>query len=233
MLLLGATAEAQVHNIRRRCMPPRRPRQPRERQEDHPTRLQIIDVAATILKTAGVPGFHMDDVLAATGLTRGAVYHHFDNVDDLVESALLAVYAEGLSANIALVERLMASATTSAEFRAGVLRANEAYVYNVALRKVRTLRAHALGATAAGSRMADALGVAQQRLTDAYVAMITDAQRRGWVRPHLNPEALAVFVQAYSFGIIIDDVSERHLSPDSWAQLIADFFTHTVFTEVD
>lgn len=212
-------------------MPPRRPRQPRERQEDHPTRLQIIEVAATILKTAGVAGFHVDDVMAATGLTRGAVYHHFDNVDDLVESALLAVYSEGLAANIALVESLMTSATTAAEFRAGVLRANEAYAHNTALRKVRVLRAHALGATAAGSRMADALGVAQQRLTDAYVAMITGAQRRGWVRPELDPEALAVFVQAYSFGVIIDDVSERHISPESWAQLIAEFFEHTVFTD--
>lgn len=214
-------------------MPQRRPRQPRERQEDHPTRLQIIEVAATILKTVGVPGFHVDDVLAATGLTRGAVYHHFDNVDDLVESALLAVYAEGLSANIAMVESLLTSATTAAEFRAGVLSVNQAYALNVALRKVRTLRAHALGATAAGSRMAAALAHAQQRLTDAYVAMITEAQRRGWVRPELDPEALAVFVQAYSFGVIIDDVSERHLAPEAWAKVIAEFFEHTVFTDAD
>lgn len=214
-------------------MPQRRPRQPRERQEDHPTRLQIIEVAAKVLKKAGIGGFHVDDVMAATGLTRGAIYHHFDNVDDLVESALLAVYSEGLAANIALVEGMMVSASTAAEFRAGVMRANEAYVYNTALRKVRILRAHALGATDAGSRMADALGVAQQRLTDAYVAMITEAQRRGWVRAEISPEALAVFIQAYSFGVILDDVSERHITPEAWAQIIGEFFNNTVFPSND
>ena len=212
-------------------MAQRRPRQPRERQEDHPTRLQIIEVAATILKTVGVAGFHVDDVTEATGLTRGAIYHHFDNVDDLVESALLAVYVEGLGVNIAMVESLMASATTAAEFRAGVLSANEAYAHNMALRKVRSLRAHALGATAAGPRMATALADAQQRLTDAYVAVIAEAQRRGWARAELDPEALAVFIQAYSFGVIIDDVSQRHVSPEAWARVIYEFYERTVFTD--
>jgi hypothetical protein len=152
-------------------------------------------------------------------------------VDDLVESALLAVYVEGLGVNIAMVESLMASATTAAEFRAGVLSANEAYANNMALRKVRSLRAHTLGATAAGPRMATALAHAQQRLTDAYVAVITEAQRRGWARPELDPEALAVFIQAYSFGVIIDDVSQRHVSPEAWARVIYEFFERTVFTD--
>jgi AcrR family transcriptional regulator len=191
----------------------------------------MIEVAATVLKSVGMAGFRVDDVLEVTGLTRGALYHHFDNVDDLVESALLAVYVEGLGANIALVESLTASATTAAEFRAGVLSANEAYASNAALRGVRTLRAHALGATAAGSPMATALAHAQQRLTDAYVAVITEAQRRGWARAELDPESLAVFIQAYSFGAIVNDVSERRISPEAWARVIDEFFEHTVFTE--
>ncbi len=214
-------------------MPQRRPRQPRERQEDHPTRLQIIEVAAEVLKKAGIGGFHVDDVLAATGLTRGAVYHHFDGVDDLVESALLAIFTEGVGANIALVQDLMTSASTAAEFRAGVLHANAIYTHNTALREVRILRAQALGATADASRMAAALAHAQQRLTDAYVAMITEAQQRGWVRAEISPEALAVFIQAYSFGVILDDVSERHITPEAWAQIIGEFFNNTVFPSND
>ena len=211
-------------------MAERRSRQPKDRPIDHPTRALIVEAAANILKTVGVARFHVDDVLAATGLTRGAVYHHFDNVDDLVDSALLATFVEGIGANLDFVSTVMSSATTFDEFRTGILQANVLYATNEKLRSVRALRAHALAATAAGGRIATALAEQQQRLTDAYVDVVSEAQQKGWVNPTISPETLAVFIQAYSFGVIIDDVSERHIEPESWAQLIADFFDAYVFT---
>lgn len=207
----------------------RRSRQTKKGPDDHPTRALIVEAAANILKSVGVARFHVDDVLAATGLTRGAVYHHFDNVDDLVESALLATFVEGIGANLDYVGKVMSSATTFDEFRTGILQANVLYATNEGLRSVRALRAHALAATAARGRIATALAEQQQRLTNAYVDVITEAQNKGWVNPAIQPETLAVFIQAYSFGVIIDDVSERHIEPESWAQLIADFFDAYVF----
>ena len=59
--------------------------------------------------------------------------------------------------------------------------------------------------------------------------MITEAQRRGWVQEDLDVNSLAVFIQAYSFGIIIDDVSETHIKHDSWALLIESFFEKCVY----
>lgn len=207
----------------------RRSRRPREIVVDHPTRNLLIEVAATILKERGVSGFHVDDVLAATDLTRGAVYHHFDNVDDLVESALLATYAEGVAINLAFVRDTLATATTFEEFRTGILRANQMYVLNDSLRAVRKLRAHALAVTAGANRMAAELAEQQQRLTDEYIALITDAKAKGWVKDTVDPAALAVFVQAYSFGVIVDDVATDHVAAEQWARLIEDFFDNCVF----
>ena len=207
----------------------RRSRQRGNRQSDHPTRGIIIAAAADILKTGGVAQFHVDDVLAATGLTRGAVYHHFDGVEDLIEAALLATYAEGISANVALISELMATVDTFEGFCNGVLAANVAYAQNESLRAVRALRAHAMAMTVSASAMAAQLAAEQQRLTDAYVSMITQAQQRGWVKQSLKPDALAVFIQAYSFGAIIDDVSAEHIGAEAWAEIIADFFVNCVF----
>jgi AcrR family transcriptional regulator len=211
----------------------RRTRQPRERDPNHPTRLLIIEAAATILKAGGVAKFHVDDVLAATGLTRGAVYHHFHNVDDLVESALLATFAEGVNANIEIVRDAISSAMSADEFRAGVLRANVVYAENERLREVRRLRAYAMASVAATDRLAEVLAQEQQRLTDAYVSLITEAQSRGWVRRSVDPQALAVFIQAYSFGVIVDDVSERHIGSEAWARMIAEFFERCVFADAE
>jgi len=95
---------------------------------------------------------------------------------------------------------------------------------------VRMLRAHALSLAEQSERMATLLAAAQQRVNDEYIAAINRAQTRGWVAPHLDPQALAVFVQAYSFGVIIDDVAENHLDPEVWATMIEFVFDGSVFT---
>ncbi len=78
-------------------------------------------------------------------------------------------------------------------------------------------------------RMAEPLAGEQQRLTDDYVKVITAAQDKGWVRRSIDPLALAVFVQAYSFGVIVDDISQTRLDPDQWANHIEDYFDALVF----
>lgn len=208
----------------------RRTKEMREQGTIHPTRDLIVNAAATIMKERGVVGLHIDDVLEATGLTRGAMYHHFKNVDDLRESALLATYAEGVNANIAFVRNVLASSKTVEDFRAGVLQANVRYTSNENLKAVRKLRAHAMALTATASSLTEKIAEEQQRLTDEYIAVITEAQSKGWVNKSVSPHALATFIQAYSFGVIVDDVSARHVSIDEWTQLIASFFETSIFT---
>lgn len=209
----------------------RRTKEMREQGTIHPTRDLIVNAAATIMKEKGVAGLHIDDVLEITGLTRGALYHHFKNVDDLRESALLATYAEGVNANIAYVRNVLASSKTAKDFRAGVLQANVQYTSNESLRAVRKLRAHAMALTATASSLTEKIAQEQQRLTDEYIAVITEAQAKGWVRESVSAPALATFIQAYSFGVIVDDVSARHASTDEWTQLIATFFETNIFSE--
>lgn len=198
-----------------------------EQAPEHPTRILIVSVAADVLKERGLGGFRVDEVLDRTGLTRGAVYHHFENVDDLIESALVATYSEGVGATVDYVRDVLASATTFEQFREGIFQANINYVGNDELIGLRKLRAHTLASTT--GRLAHLLATEQQRLTDEYVSAILSAQDKGWVKKELDPLALAVFVQAYSFGVIIDDVSETHLATDRWAKIIEDFFTGVVF----
>jgi AcrR family transcriptional regulator len=199
----------------------------KDRESEHPTRILIRSVASELLTEDGVEAFRVDDVLDRTGLTRGALYHHFDNVEDLLESALLVAYSQGVEATVQMVDAVLGSATTFEQFRAGVFRANHAYVANSELRAVRRLRAYAMANTA--DRLAVPLAAEQQRLTDKYVDVIVAAQRNGWVKPAIDPVALAVFIQAYSFGIIVDDVAETHLDPDQWIRHIEHYFDTAVF----
>ena len=198
-------------------------------QAEHPTRKLLLSIAVDLLKEQGPVDFRVDDLLDRSGLTRGAMYHHFENVDDLIESALVESYSEGVEATILYIRSVLVSATSFEQFRDGLFQANENYVRNDDLRTLRRLRAFTLANSA--SRLAESLAVEQQRLTDEYVSVIVEATNKGWIKKSIDPLALAVFVQAYSFGVIIDDVSTTHLDPNLWAAHIENYFETCVFEQ--
>ena len=222
-------AEREVRRVTLDSLAARKKKATGDPVTSHPTRNLIIETVATIMKKKGVHALHIDDVLEATEVTRGAIHHHFENVDDLIECALLAVYAEDVEFNVNFVRSTLGSATNLDEFRRGVFEANEIYANNETLKSVRVLRAHAIAASGAGGDFADGLALEQQRLTAEYVAVIANAKSRGWVRDSVDPLSLAVFIQAYSFGDIVDDVSRDHVGPKAWPDIIESFFEGSVF----
>jgi hypothetical protein len=63
----------------------------------------------------------------------------------------------------------------------------------------------------------------QQHLTDQFTEAITVAQDKGWVGKKYEARTLAVFIQAYTLGRIVDDIVERPMSDEDWINLIHDF----------
>lgn len=51
-------------------------------------RQKIVAAAANALRSGGVGGLIVEDVMAQAGLTHGAFYAHFDSKDDLVRTAI-------------------------------------------------------------------------------------------------------------------------------------------------
>jgi len=64
------------------------------------------------------------------------------------------------------------------------------------------------------------IAILQQELTDALTDLIREAQERGFYKKNLDPKAIAVFIQAYTLGKVIDDVSAAPVDPELYAELI-------------
>jgi TetR/AcrR family transcriptional repressor of nem operon len=75
------------------------------------TRARIVAEAEKLILAQGYAGTTVDDVLAATGLTKGAFFHHFKSKADLAR-AVVERYAES---DFALFERWSAEADASSE----------------------------------------------------------------------------------------------------------------------
>lgn len=77
---------------------------PAKRTPDR-TRRAILDAAFRQIYRHGYQGTRLDDVLAATGLTKGALYHHFPNkqalgyavVDEVIRDTVQAVWLRPLA----------------------------------------------------------------------------------------------------------------------------------------
>jgi AcrR family transcriptional regulator len=62
---------------------------PRRRGEEQPdTRTRLLDAATKVFAEKGFTTSSVDDVAAAAGMSKGAVYWNFDSKDDLIESLL-------------------------------------------------------------------------------------------------------------------------------------------------
>jgi hypothetical protein len=70
-------------------------------------------------------------------------------------------------------------------------------------------------------KMKQALGPVQARLTSSLADLVREMQSRGWASQVISPEAVAVFIQAYTLGFVVNDVSSEQIEMSQWHQLIS------------
>ena len=73
--------------------------------EDEPTPERLLDAARKVFAKQGYDGASLDQVAAAAGMTKGAVYHHFDSKADL----FWALAEERLSGQVDIAENVDAA----------------------------------------------------------------------------------------------------------------------------
>ncbi len=65
-----------------------------------------------------------------------------------------------------------------------------------------------------------ALAATQQLLTDAMSDLVRELQERKLIDAAVDPQAFATFVQAYSLGLVLNDVTENPVDQEVWIALI-------------
>ncbi len=81
-------------------------------------------------------------------------------------------------------------------------------------------RARTLGRTLGNERFRKALGREQQRATYAIADIIQIAKDKGLVKDGVEPHVFAVFIQAYSLGRAVDDITYNPILEQDWNEMI-------------
>lgn len=186
----------------------------------HPTKERLILTTVSLMEGDHPDKVHVDEVLAKSGISKGSLYHHFEDFGDLIEAALIFRFSANVDRNIVAITDMITTVANRAEFYEGLGRIT-IMTQGRELAPIRFERARALGIAGSSDRFRARLGAEQQRVTDALTDLFREAQSRGWMNTEFDPHAAAVFIQAYTLGKVVDDVTPEPMDPDAWVALIS------------
>lgn len=193
----------------------------------HPTKQLLLTTAISLIDEFGPQGFTVDNLLEASGISKGSLYHHFEDFHDAIEQAQVARFARYVDEDISMLTGLLSSATSRDELG---LRFGEVIMASSTSGRAeaRADRASIVGLSRHSKKFADALAIEQQRLTDSLADVAREMQERGWIKPEIDVYALATFVQAYSLGLVLNDVTARPISAQQWTAFVATVLGNTL-----
>lgn len=186
----------------------------------HPTRQLLIDTTMVLLDQLAPEEITSEDVLHQSGISRGSLYHHFEDFAELLAAAQVARFAEVVDQSIVGLTKVLTTVTDRASLLAGLSRVTAA-TQAPERAAMRFERARALATAGSDERMRRMLGVEQARLTDALTDLIREAQEQGLYRKGFDPRACAVLIQSYTLGKVVDDVVDTPVDPEAWNDLIS------------
>ncbi|CAN2179421.1 AcrR Transcriptional regulator [Candidatus Nanopelagicaceae bacterium] len=196
-------------------------------QAHHPTKNALIEATRELLETHARKDISSDQILTKSGISKGSLYHHFEDLEELLEAAMLLRYTEWVDASIEAITQVLRAVKSPDDVYNRLVLITE-QTQDPKRRSDRIYRAEVIGAAASSARLAKKLGVEQQRLTDALADLVRETQEKGFFHKEIDPRVLAVFIQAYTFGKVVDDFSDSPINPENWNALINDFLKKTL-----
>ena len=187
----------------------------------HPTKEKLIATMVTLMDEHALSNIQVDDVLRDSNISKGSLYHHFENFDELVESALITRFAASVDISIQLVASAVNDTKSAKEFVEKIIEVTTV-TQGRERSRFRLERARVIGLSVNSPRLLERLEREQDRLTAAMADIVREAQEKGWVNKTFDAKTIAVFMQAYTIGRVIDDVASdnQHIDSQSWNDVV-------------
>ena len=194
----------------------------------HPTKEELIQTVVVLLEGTILDQITSEQVLAISGISRGSLYHHFEDFSELLELAQVRRFSEYVDKVVEVLSTEFRTCNSREDLIARVKKTTQ-YFQAVELTKVRLERLTAISMVPNNPRMARALGEEQERLTETLENLYRDTLARGWGNPQIQPRTAAVAIQALTVGRSVDDFTPNHVDQENWIHMISLLFGNVLF----
>lgn len=189
-------------------------------QKIHPTRQKLIETALQLLEACSPADITADLILDASGVSKGSLYHHFEDLTDVIEAAMIVRFAVGVNESVKSLADIVSSAKSQEELMQGLEAvARSAHVQERT--RLRATRIQMISLATMNPRFAVKLAHEQERLTDALADIFQMGQNKGLMNREFDARAAAVLIQAFTLGKIVDEIVEQPTNPEAWNNIIS------------
>ena len=193
-------------------------------QSLHPTKSLLIETAVGLLEDKMPYEIAVDEILEKSGISKGSLYHHFEDLAELLEAAQVARYADWVDRSMALILAIMSKAKTKEDLFEGVKKMT-LLTQSAEFKNFRYERARTIGNSQGHQRFQNLLAAEKERLTSGLTDIVREVIEKGFFRKDLNPHVAAIFIQSYTLGKIVDDIVTNPVDSKEWDN----FIDHMVF----
>jgi len=187
--------------------------------EQNETKQNLIQATSDLMDLHAIEDISATMVLERAGASKSSMYHFFEDFSDLLEETYVVRFGETVRTSILVIEKIIAKSNTKEEFFVALDRLTEA-TQDRKLAPIRFSRVRELARSERHEKFHKSLGALQQKLTDSLTLAFETAQEKGFLNKNFEARTGAVFIQAYTLGRIVDDVTTTHMNDDDWEKLI-------------
>ena len=187
--------------------------------ESNETRQNLIQATSELMDLHAIEDISASMILERAGASKSSMYHFFEDFGDLLDETYVVRFGENVRVSIVVIEKIIARSTTKEEFFVALDRLT-ASTQDRGLASLRFSRARELARSERNEKFQKSLGKLQQQLTDSLTDAFQTAQDKGFLNKDIEARTGAVFIQAYTLGRIVDDITETPMNDADWQKLI-------------
>jgi AcrR family transcriptional regulator len=185
--------------------------------------LKKIDLvlSATIekLKISGESGVNIKDIAAETGVSYGAIYHHFKDRDGLIRAAQFERLRNQPGMDLAALGNALDNPGDLVDF-VGHIQAIADAIVDPERAKVRLVRSSVITSSMSHPELREAFTALETSVVDELHGLVAKAQELGIADPNMDPRAAAVYLEALSYGIVLMEFMENPPSREALSAML-------------
>jgi AcrR family transcriptional regulator len=185
----------------------------------HPTAIELVKTVELLLNLKRADEITTEEVLKQSGISKGSLYHHFADLPDLIETTLIYRYSKWIDLSIQRMSALLNTAKTPKALKEALFQITFA-TQKESLKDVRIERARIFAQAQNNARLSEKLVTETERMTTSLEDLVREVIGRKLFKPNLNARAIAVFIQAYTLGALVNDFTNNKVSFEDWTSLI-------------
>ena len=193
-------------------------------------RRALVIATHALVEERGLRGFTIDDVAREAFVSKTALYHHFSNLQGLIDASLLFWFEARITEDLQSIARLGAARDVQ-EFHQAMA-AHFTAVHDRDRHQTRLNRAVVLVAAASGTAEIRAgYEAAQRRLHQGMTEAIGALKHRGIFTSDTDPQSVASLSLAITFGVAFNEAAGIALNQGEWIKLLARIISPMISSE--